>query len=57
MNLRDLARARIFHDVMTLDYVAVAQPNLVAGIQAVVAFRRRFTNILLLDPEFPAKGN
>src|SRR5689334_12082259 len=35
VNLGDVACNRVFHDVVTFDYIGVAQPDLVARIQAV----------------------
>ena len=41
---------------MTLDDIAIPQPDFIAGIQTVVAFGRRLAEVILFDPELAAKG-
>src|SRR6266481_6070237 len=57
VNFRDLARSGVFHEIVTLDDIAIPQPDFIAGIQTVVAFGRRLAEVLLIDPELAAKGH
>ena len=57
VNFRDLASSRVLHEIVTLDDIAIAQPDFIPGIQAVVAFGRRLAEVVLFDPELAAKGH
>jgi len=57
VNLRDLARSGVFHEIVTLDDIAIPQPDFIPGIQTVIAFGRRLTEIVPIDPELAAKGH
>src|SRR5437763_108856 len=56
MNFRDLPGSGILHDVVTLNDIAIPQPNFISGIQTVVTFRGHLAEVLPLDPELAAKG-